>query len=180
MAPQVNAALTAVEPTLTVGFQMLDVQVNDSFKQERIVAMLSGFFAGVALRVRRARVVRRDRRRRCSSSGKGVIKADTDKRLAPRRIRQMGLAPGRGRHAPSHDGRFQGQSLRHGSHAPQARKSTRSEIHVRGPVASTGEVTARLDDRLKDCRLKATDTHLSRPTGPARCTRSTPQESQGR
>ncbi len=47
-------------------------------------------------------------------------------------------------------------------------------------VVSTGEVTARLDDRLKDCRLKATDTHLSRPTGPARCTRSTPQESQGR
>src|SRR5437867_9324530 len=33
VAPQVNAALTAVEPTLTVGFQMLDVQVNDSFKR---------------------------------------------------------------------------------------------------------------------------------------------------
>lgn len=49
LAPRVNRALTSVEKGLTVGFQTLDVQVNDSFKQERIVAMLSGFFAGLAL-----------------------------------------------------------------------------------------------------------------------------------
>ncbi len=49
LVPVVNAALTAVEKTLTVRFQTLDTQVNESFRQERIVAVLSGSFAALAL-----------------------------------------------------------------------------------------------------------------------------------
>ena len=49
LASSVNRALTTVEKTLAPGFQTLDIQVKDSFRQERIVAMLSGSFAVLAL-----------------------------------------------------------------------------------------------------------------------------------
>jgi len=49
LASNVSAALTAVESSVTVRSQALDVQVNDSIRQERIVAMLSGSFAALAL-----------------------------------------------------------------------------------------------------------------------------------
>jgi predicted permease len=49
LAPQVTAALTGIEKNLTVRSRSLDVQVDDSYRQERIVAMLSGSFAALAL-----------------------------------------------------------------------------------------------------------------------------------
>jgi hypothetical protein len=49
LAPQVITAVTAVERNVTVRSQALDVQVNDSFRQERVVALLSGSFAALAL-----------------------------------------------------------------------------------------------------------------------------------
>ena len=49
LTPRINNALSAVDKALTVRFQTLDVQVNDSFRQERLVAMLSGFFGALAL-----------------------------------------------------------------------------------------------------------------------------------
>jgi putative ABC transport system permease protein len=49
LVSSVNAALAAVEKTLAAGFQTLDMQVKDSLRTERIVAILSGSFAGLAL-----------------------------------------------------------------------------------------------------------------------------------
>jgi putative ABC transport system permease protein len=45
----VSAALAAVNPDLTVTFQTLDDQVNGLLAQDRLLAMLSGFFAVLAL-----------------------------------------------------------------------------------------------------------------------------------
>ena len=45
----VSAALAAVNPDLTLTFQTLDDQVNGLLVQDRLVAMLSGFFAVLAL-----------------------------------------------------------------------------------------------------------------------------------
>jgi putative ABC transport system permease protein len=44
-----TAALTAVNPDLTLTFRGLSDQVNDSLAQDRVVAMLSGFFGALAL-----------------------------------------------------------------------------------------------------------------------------------
>src|SRR4029450_901993 len=44
-----SAALTAVNPDLTLTFRGLSDQVNDSLAQDRVVAMLSGFFGALAL-----------------------------------------------------------------------------------------------------------------------------------
>jgi predicted permease len=49
LAPSVAAALTAADPNLAFSFRALQDQVNVSLAQERLVAMLSGFFGGVAL-----------------------------------------------------------------------------------------------------------------------------------
>jgi predicted permease len=49
ISQSVNAALTTVEKNLTTTYETLDFQVNESFRRERLVAMLSGFFAGLAL-----------------------------------------------------------------------------------------------------------------------------------
>lgn len=49
LAPKIHAALTAIDQSLTVRSQALDLQVNDSFRQERVLAMLSGSFAALAL-----------------------------------------------------------------------------------------------------------------------------------
>jgi ABC-type antimicrobial peptide transport system permease subunit len=49
LTSNVAAALTALEKSLTVRSQTLDLQVNDSFRQERTVALLSGLFAALAL-----------------------------------------------------------------------------------------------------------------------------------
>jgi putative ABC transport system permease protein len=45
----VAAALTAVNPDLTLTFRPLADQVNESLAQDRLVAMLSGFFGALAL-----------------------------------------------------------------------------------------------------------------------------------
>jgi putative ABC transport system permease protein len=45
----VASALTALNPDLTLTFRPLADQVNDSLAQDRVVAMLSGFFGGLAL-----------------------------------------------------------------------------------------------------------------------------------
>jgi putative ABC transport system permease protein len=44
-----TAALTTVNPDLTLTFRGLSDQVNDSLAQDRVVAMLSGFFGALAL-----------------------------------------------------------------------------------------------------------------------------------
>jgi putative ABC transport system permease protein len=49
LIPTVNSALALVDTSLTIGFRALDAQVRDSFAQERLVAMLAGLFAGLAL-----------------------------------------------------------------------------------------------------------------------------------
>jgi putative ABC transport system permease protein len=49
LIPSVNSALALIDTSLTIGFRTLDAQVSDSFAQERLVAMLSGLFAGLAL-----------------------------------------------------------------------------------------------------------------------------------
>ena len=43
------AALTSVNPNITLTFRPLAEQVNNSLIQERVVAMMSGFFGGLAL-----------------------------------------------------------------------------------------------------------------------------------
>jgi ABC-type antimicrobial peptide transport system permease subunit len=45
----VAAALTAVNPDLRLTFRLVADQVNASLTQDRLVAMLSGFFGGLAL-----------------------------------------------------------------------------------------------------------------------------------
>jgi ABC-type antimicrobial peptide transport system permease subunit len=48
-ATSVNAALAAVDTNLTARLSTLDVQVNDSLRQERILALLTASFAALAL-----------------------------------------------------------------------------------------------------------------------------------
>jgi len=45
----VTAALIAVNPDVSLTFRPLTDQVNDSLVQDRVVAVLSGFFGGLAL-----------------------------------------------------------------------------------------------------------------------------------
>ena len=49
LSRSVRAALTAVNPDLKLTFYPLADQVNESLAQDRLVAMLSGFFGGLAL-----------------------------------------------------------------------------------------------------------------------------------
>jgi ABC-type antimicrobial peptide transport system permease subunit len=49
LARSVATALAAVDPELIFGFRSLDDQVNGSLTQERLVAVLSGFFGALAL-----------------------------------------------------------------------------------------------------------------------------------
>jgi len=49
LTKSVAAALAAVHPDITMSFRPLADQVNSSLIQERIVAMMSGFFGGLAL-----------------------------------------------------------------------------------------------------------------------------------
>ena len=49
LTKSVAAALGAVNPDITMSFRPLAEQVNSSLIQERIVAMMSGFFGGLAL-----------------------------------------------------------------------------------------------------------------------------------
>jgi ABC-type antimicrobial peptide transport system permease subunit len=49
LAPSVNAAIASVNPNLSVTFRSLDDQVSASLTQERVVALLSGFFGVLAL-----------------------------------------------------------------------------------------------------------------------------------
>jgi predicted permease len=49
LARGVSAAIATVDPDLALTFRPLSDQVNASLTQERVVAMLSGFFGGLAL-----------------------------------------------------------------------------------------------------------------------------------
>ena len=49
VVPSVNAALALIDRSLTIEFRTLDAQVRESLTQERLVATLSGLFAGLAL-----------------------------------------------------------------------------------------------------------------------------------
>jgi len=49
LTKSVAAALASVNPDITMSFRQLTEQVNSSLIQERIVAMMSGFFGGLAL-----------------------------------------------------------------------------------------------------------------------------------
>ena len=49
LTKSVAAALTRINRDITLSFRQLDEQVNSSLIQERIVAMMSGFFGGLAL-----------------------------------------------------------------------------------------------------------------------------------
>jgi predicted permease len=49
LTKSVAAALSAVHPDITMSFRPLAEQVNSSLIQERVVAMMSGFFGGLAL-----------------------------------------------------------------------------------------------------------------------------------
>jgi putative ABC transport system permease protein len=49
LARSVASALSAVDPDLAFNFRLLAEQVNATLAQERIVALLSGFFGGLAL-----------------------------------------------------------------------------------------------------------------------------------
>ena len=49
LTKSVAAALTSVNPNITLTFRPLAEQVNNSLIQERVVAMMSGFFGGLAL-----------------------------------------------------------------------------------------------------------------------------------
>jgi ABC-type antimicrobial peptide transport system permease subunit len=44
-----TAAITSVNPALTVSFRPLDEYISTSLSQERLIAMLSGFFGALAL-----------------------------------------------------------------------------------------------------------------------------------
>jgi ABC-type antimicrobial peptide transport system permease subunit len=46
---RVAAALTAVQPDLTLQFQPIKAEVHAALSQDRLLAMLSGFFGGLAL-----------------------------------------------------------------------------------------------------------------------------------
>ena len=49
LAPRVAAALIAVDPNLTFTFRPLQDRVNASLTQERLIALLAGFFGVLAL-----------------------------------------------------------------------------------------------------------------------------------
>src|SRR4029453_16677969 len=49
LTKSVAAALGGVNPDITMTFRLLTEQVNSSLIQERVVAILSGFFGGLAL-----------------------------------------------------------------------------------------------------------------------------------
>lgn len=49
LTKSVAAALSEVNPNLTMTFRLLSEQVNNSLIQERVVAIMSGFFGGLAL-----------------------------------------------------------------------------------------------------------------------------------
>jgi putative ABC transport system permease protein len=49
LTKSVAAALAAVNPDITMTFRLLTEQVNSSLIQERVVAIMSGFFGGLAL-----------------------------------------------------------------------------------------------------------------------------------
>ena len=49
LTKSVAAALSAVHPDITMSFRPLAEQVNNSLIQERVVAMMSGFFGGLAV-----------------------------------------------------------------------------------------------------------------------------------
>jgi putative ABC transport system permease protein len=49
LTKSVAAALTSINPNITLTFRPLAEQVNNSLIQERVVAMMSGFFGGLAL-----------------------------------------------------------------------------------------------------------------------------------
>jgi predicted permease len=49
LTKSVAAALSAVNPNVTMTFRLLSEQVNNSLIQERVVAMMSGFFGALAL-----------------------------------------------------------------------------------------------------------------------------------
>src|SRR5439155_22637576 len=51
LARSVAAAIHAVNPDLVVTFQSLTDQVNATLTQERLMAMLSAFFGGLAFRL---------------------------------------------------------------------------------------------------------------------------------
>jgi predicted permease len=49
LVPSVKSALEQIDRSLRVEYRTLDTQVSESLTQERLIAMLSGFFAGLAL-----------------------------------------------------------------------------------------------------------------------------------
>jgi putative ABC transport system permease protein len=49
LVPGVNSALERIDSSLRIEFRTLDTQVSESLTQERLIATLSGFFAGLAL-----------------------------------------------------------------------------------------------------------------------------------
>jgi predicted permease len=49
VGPAVREAIAAVNPEVSIALRELDVQVNESMTQQRVVAMLSSVFAGLAL-----------------------------------------------------------------------------------------------------------------------------------
>jgi predicted permease len=49
LAPLVGAAVRSVDPDVSFSFDLLESHVQASVRQERLVAMLSGFFGGLAL-----------------------------------------------------------------------------------------------------------------------------------
>jgi ABC-type antimicrobial peptide transport system permease subunit len=49
LAKSVASSIASVNPQLAVTFRPLEDQVNDSLARERVMAMLGGFFGGVAL-----------------------------------------------------------------------------------------------------------------------------------
>ena len=60
LARSVSAAITGVNRDLALTFRPLVDQVNASLTQERVVAMLAGFFGALALLLAGARTLRRD------------------------------------------------------------------------------------------------------------------------
>ena len=47
--PEVEKAITNVDKTVSLEFQTLETQMDDSLRQDNLLATLSGFFGGLAL-----------------------------------------------------------------------------------------------------------------------------------
>ena len=60
LARSVGDAVRAVDPDLFFSFGLLEDHVQASVRQERVVAMLSGFFGALALVIAALGFVRRD------------------------------------------------------------------------------------------------------------------------